>query len=307
MHCRPILVDDTLRELTRHGTPDFPLSMDRQAVSHPSHGSVLHWHPEVQIALVTEGSVLFRTGAGAFRLEAGEGFFVNSGVLHEALPADDDNGVYICVNFLPDVLFGAADSALRRDYVEPVLSCEALSSFPLGAAPWQREACALLRRLGEVEEAAEYGYELELTALLGQIWRLVVVHHRAEIEQASSVSFGDRQRARVLQTYIQRHCTERIALSDIAGAGHVSEGECCRVFRRVLGMTPGQYLTRCRMGHSAQLLSRTALSVAQIARQAGYGTASYFTERFRREMGCTPQEYRRRHQEPPSRGALSES
>ena len=55
MKCRPILVDDTRRELTQHGTRDFPLSMDRQEVASPSHGNVRHWHPEVQIALVTEG------------------------------------------------------------------------------------------------------------------------------------------------------------------------------------------------------------------------------------------------------------
>ena len=33
LKCRPILVDGSLRELTRHGTPDFPLSMDRQVVA----------------------------------------------------------------------------------------------------------------------------------------------------------------------------------------------------------------------------------------------------------------------------------
>ena len=50
MKCRPILVDDSLRELTHHGTRDFPLSMDRQAVADPSHGNVRHWHPEIQEA-----------------------------------------------------------------------------------------------------------------------------------------------------------------------------------------------------------------------------------------------------------------
>ena len=58
MKCRPILVDDSLRELTQHGTPDFPLSMDRQVVADPDHGGVRHWHPELQIALVTEGEVM---------------------------------------------------------------------------------------------------------------------------------------------------------------------------------------------------------------------------------------------------------
>ncbi len=85
MKCRPILVDDTLRELTQHGTPDFPLSMDRQVVADPYHGGVRHWHPEVQIALVTEGEVLFR--AARRRSPACRtGLFVNGGVLHEAAP-----------------------------------------------------------------------------------------------------------------------------------------------------------------------------------------------------------------------------
>ena len=300
MQCRPILVDDTLRELTCHGTPEFPLSMDRQAVADPSHGSVRHWHPEVQINLVTAGEILFRAGDAEVRLRAGEGFFVNSGVLHEAVPAEHDNGVYICVNFLPTVLFGAADSALRRDYMEPLLSCEALSGLPLrNDVPWQREVCALLRQLGDVEEAAAYGYEIQLVALLCQIWRLLVVYNREEIECSAALSFNDRQRVRTIQTYIHRHCMEHVTLSDMARAGHVSQGECCRAFQRVLGVTPGQYLTHCRMAQCAQLLSSTGRGVAEIARQAGYGTPSYFTERFRREMGCTPLAYRRRHRRPP--------
>lgn len=294
MQCRPILVDDSLRELTRHGTPDFPLSMDRQIVADPSHGGVRHWHPEVQIALVTEGEVLFRTDAGAFRLGPGEGFFVNSGVLHETIPSESENGVYICVNFLPSVLCGQRDSALYWDYVEPVLSCEALRSFPLREAFWQREICVLLRRLAETEESAAYGYELEMVALLERIWRLLVVHNREAIEHGSRVSFPDRQRVRAIQTYLHRHYMEHVTLADMAAAGHISQGECCRVCRRVLHMTPIQYLTRCRLDQSVLLLTRTDLTVAEIARQVGYATASYFTELFRREMGCPPLEYRRR-------------
>lgn len=307
MKCRPIFVDDSLRELTQHGTRDFPLSMDRQAVADPSHGNVRHWHPEIQIALVTEGAVIFRTEAGEFRLEAGEGFFVNSGVLHEAGPAEIDNGVYICINFLPSVLYGQGDSVLRRDYVDPVLSCEALRSFPLRDLPWHREACALLRQLGETEEAAEYGYELQMVSLLCRLWHLLVTHNREAIEQGSSVSFTDRQRVRALQTYLHKHYMDRVTLADIAAAGHISPGECCRAFRRVLQMTPVQYLTQCRLDQSVRLLTHTALSVGEIAGQVGYGTASYFTELFRREMGCTPREYRRRHRQAEASEKLSES
>ena len=304
MKCRPILVDDTRRELTQHGTRDFPLSMDRQEVASPSHGNVRHWHPEVQIALVTEGEVLFRAGGETFRLGAGEGFFVNGGVLHEAAPTEQADGIYVCVNFLPDLVYGQNDSVVRRDYVDPLLFCEELQSFPLTDQPWHQEGCALLRQMAEVEGAAEYGYELQLISLLLKIWCLVVVHHREQIERRSQVSFTDRQRIRTLQTYIHKHYMEHVSLADIAGAGHISRGECCRVFKRVLGLTPVQYLTHYRLNQSVKLLSRTALSISEIARQVGFGTSSYFTELFRREMGCATLEYRKRYRQQEK---LSES
>lgn len=295
MKCRPIMVDETLQELTQHGTRDFPVSMDRQVVSDADHGGIRHWHEEVQLLLVTEGEVLLRAEDREYRLRAGEGCFVNSRVQHEALPTEREDGVYICVNFLPSVIYGAADSALRRDYVDPVLYCGGLRSLPLRDEPWHREVCALMGRLGEVEEAGAYGYELEMTILLRQIWHLLAVNNREAIEQGSSVSFSDRQRMRALQTFVHKHYREHISLADIAGAGHISRGECCRVFRRVLGQTPVQYLTAFRLEQSLKLLNSTELSIQEIAAQVGFGTGSYFTERFREALGCTPSDYRRRH------------
>lgn len=297
MKCRPITVDDSLQELTQHGTRDFPVSMDRQVVSDEHHGGIRHWHEEIQIALVTEGEVVFRAEEQEIRLCAGQGFFVNSGVHHEAHPTQRGDGVYICVNFLPNVIFGQADSVVRRDYVDPVLYCDGLRSFPLLDQPWHQEICGLLRELGEVEDAAEYGYEIRMTILLRQIWHLIVVNNREKIEQKSNVSFSDRQRMRALQTYIHKHYMEQIALADIAAAGHISRGECCRVFKRVEKRSPVQYLTRFRLEQSLKLLSSTELSVQEIARQVGFGTGSYFTEKFREEMQCTPTEYRRKNRE----------
>ena len=293
MKCRPITVDDSLQELTQHGTRDFPVSMDRQVVSDAAHGGIRHWHEEIQIALVTEGEVLFRAEEQEVRLRAGQGFFVNSGVHHEALPTERGDGVYICVNFLPNLIYGQADSMVRRDYVDPVLYCDSLRGFPLLEEQWHREVCELLRELGETEERGEYGYEIRMTILLRQIWHLIVVHNREKIERRSSVSFSDRQRMRALQTYIHKNYMEHIRLADLAAAGHISRGECCRVFQRVEKMTPVRYLTRFRLEQSLKLLSSTELSVQEIARQVGFGTGSYFTERFREEMGCTPSEYRR--------------
>ena len=52
MKFRPIVVDDSQQELTQHGTDEFPMSMDKQLVSHEGCSLIPHWHYEVQIVLV---------------------------------------------------------------------------------------------------------------------------------------------------------------------------------------------------------------------------------------------------------------
>ena len=140
-----------------------------------------------------------------------------------------------------------------------------------------------------------------MTVLLQRIWHQIVVNNREKIEQKSSVSFSDRQRIRALQTFIHKNYMEHITLADIAAAGHISRGECCRVFKRVEQRSPVQYLLRFRLEQSLKLLVSTELSVQEIARQVGFGTGSYFTERFREELGSTPSEYRRKHTEKTER------
>lgn len=307
MKCRPIAVDNTLQELTQHGTDDFPMSMDEQRVAEEGCRRIRHWHYEVQIALVTQGSAIFETPSDRFLIQAGEGVFLNSGVLHEVIPTAEADSVYICVNFKPELIYGQADNVIRRDYVEPVLSSTALQAFALRQEPWQQEILRLLSEMASVNERQEYGYEIVLKMLLCRIWHLILVNNRLQTEKIAAVSFADKQRMKQLKGFIHQNYMEHITLADIAGAGHISRGECCRVFRRAEQTTPILYLKRYRISQSIKLLSCTNLSISEVAYQAGFESGSYFTECFKRETGCTPNEYRARHAKKytvPSLGRL---
>ena len=63
---------------------------------------------------------------------------VTEGTGHEAAPTEQADGIYVCVNFLPDLVYGQNDSVVRRDYVDPLLFCEELQSFPLTGQPTPR-------------------------------------------------------------------------------------------------------------------------------------------------------------------------
>ena len=48
-----------------------------------------HWHEEMELILITEGEAVVRAGKKSYVLQAGEGLFVNSGVLHAARSAKE--------------------------------------------------------------------------------------------------------------------------------------------------------------------------------------------------------------------------
>jgi len=52
------------------------------------------------------------------------------------------------------------------------------------------------------------------------------------------------------------------------------------------------YLTEYRISKSIELLADSSRSMTEIAWKCGFSGSSYFTETFRKRLGCTPTEYR---------------
>jgi transcriptional regulator GlxA family with amidase domain len=66
-----------------------------------------------------------------------------------------------------------------------------------------------------------------------------------------------------------------------------------RRFREEVGVSPGQWLTGQRVERARHLLETTALSVDQVARDSGFGTAQSMRQHLQAALGVTPTAYRR--------------
>ncbi len=64
-------------------------------------------------------------------------------------------------------------------------------------------------------------------------------------------------------------------------------------FKKYLGRTPHEELTRLRMNRAKRLLIETDLTLAAIAERAGFEHTEYFSTAFKREVGQSPREFRR--------------
>lgn len=92
---------------------------------------------------------------------------------------------------------------------------------------------------------------------------------------------------------IERCTSTALTLSSMAREAGLSPYHFLRVFERVTGLTPHQYLLRARLREAAHRLASTNHRVLGIALDSGFGDVSNFNRAFRAEFGTTPLRYRK--------------
>jgi LacI family transcriptional regulator len=93
--------------------------------------------------------------------------------------------------------------------------------------------------------------------------------------------------------YIRRHFRDGVNVADVLRVVPLSRRVLENRFRKLLGRTPHQEITRLRIEHVKQLLAETNLSLAEIAHSAAFEHMEYLSVAFKREVGLTPREFRR--------------
>ncbi len=92
--------------------------------------------------------------------------------------------------------------------------------------------------------------------------------------------------------YIKEHLAQELTVQRIAEQMHFSPGHLSTLFKKELGATVGDTVTRLRMQEAGRQLQRKDARVYQVAQAVGYRDTDYFARLFRNAFGVTPTEFR---------------
>lgn len=93
--------------------------------------------------------------------------------------------------------------------------------------------------------------------------------------------------------YLELHYKNDISLDELADEFHVSKNYVTRLLKRYTGKSFSENVLRIRMNKAVELITSTDYSISRVGDLVGYHDTSYFIQVFKKQMGVTPNDYKR--------------
>jgi AraC family transcriptional regulator len=236
-------------------------------------------HDGFSVSAVIEGSFTYRSGAGHGLLYPGALLLGNSGWCFECGHAHGIGDRCISLN-IDEEQFGeiaaAAASTSRFRFAAP--------SLP--PSPKALPVVALMEALSSTASSLRCE---ELA--LGLVERVIAAMAGDRLFPAAPTG---REARRVVEAIrlVESDAARPLELKEMAAVAGMSKYHFLRVFRRLTGVTPHQYLISARLRRAALALASSRRPVIAIALDSGFGDLSTFNKTFRATFGLTPTQYR---------------
>lgn len=273
--------------------PPISLTPQRQA-------SVdVHQHTEVELIIYEHGSTTMLFGGRKLKLPPCRLTVFWGAMPHHALSAAPKAIAHVLRIPMPLVLQWNLPAWLIQQLVDFQVLVADPAQSPCSDLDLMKHWFRLIGSRPSVE--TEQIVMLEVEARL----RRMALDRRASPALAPRTS-GAGRLERLVEVIAQR-CLGRLHIPEVAREAGLTRAYAMRLFRREMGMTMLEYITRQRVSHAQRLLATTDRRILDVMEGCGFTSTTRFYAVFREIAGCKPGDYRRRLQSgrptPPRRRA----
>lgn len=253
----------------------------------------MHWHPEFELNLVKKGTAEFVFNDEKYIVQAGDVLILPPNILHAVYPIGDNELAYDALVFNKSMLGTESNDRSATECILPLVNGTSKITILLPRDLPDHslfEECA--QKIFHCAKMNQPHYDLLLRSHLQHFFFLLeesgkLIQHEAKSTGYSSV-------IRPTLEYMNEHYAENITIEQLAEQLHLSKSYFMWCFKKAVGIGAIEYLTQLRLREARNLLISSAISISEIAYQCGYGNLSNFNRQFKKLVGCTPNEYRKK-------------
>lgn len=247
-----------------------------------------HRHNELELNFVESGTMTYLFGGTHVVLEAGQLAFFWATLPHQVVQVQEETRFHwLTVPFSSFLQWRLPPAFMQR-----VLCCECLVG---------RGELALLQQqfqqwrtdLRAQTEEQNLIVLLEVEACVRRLaLTMTIASGTMNAETLQSMEPHLLSKVDQMTCFIAEHYVEPLHTQDIADAAHLHPNYAMSLFRKHIGMSMLDYITRYRLAHAQRLLITTDANISTIALAAGFGSVSRFYSVFKASCGMLPGEYR---------------
>ena len=160
----------------------------------------------------------------------------------------------------------------------------------------KKEINQLAERIVEENNENRYAKDLMVHTLTVELMIILSRALRGEWEESLSVKNGKaKELVAIAKQFMDENFDQGITVSEAAAYVFLSQGYFTRAFRDETGISPMNYLMKKRIEKACKLLQNNEIKVSAISLQSGFSSPQRFNVAFRKQMGMTPMEYRKKY------------
>ncbi|WP_028558740.1 helix-turn-helix transcriptional regulator [Paenibacillus pinihumi] len=253
-------------------------------------GHCWHYHKEVELIVVHEGSMNVQTPSYTHKLAPGDVAIIGSSQLHLSHKPAGGTLVYTVLHVDLQRYFDPAMMMYYRHFSELVRPLDELNYIFQEYVEARKETADMISSIHDEIMGKRKGYEIAASMHIKHLLLTLLRYDRRELLQ--SYDFVDDSVMRPILDYVNNHLAERIDMDEVSKIARMNYSSFSKYFKKSIGVSFVDYVNRQRIRKAEYELITGSASVSEIAARVGIGNMAHFYELFRRYNDCTPKEYK---------------
>lgn len=259
-----------------------------------SHAFRVHHHVECELSLILSGTGSY-SASKSYTISEGDVFFYKNSEPHCITDIAEGGmrilNIHLSPQYFRQLSSFKREEAFGAEFLQMSFPSNKLSDF---IPPEESEEIARLMRLvrRELTDRRD-GFSLIVDAALSTL--LVLLSRRA-LPRTDSRTRGASPSADLIfssAAYIDLHFTEPLSLADLAAAVNLEKTYYSCLFKRMIGLSPWEYISIKRVERAITLLRSTDMNILDVAVSCGFNNTANFNKIFKKYAGSTPKSLRR--------------
>jgi AraC-like DNA-binding protein len=252
-----------------------------------------HYHPEVELLFIQEGTGTQFVGDSIQRFEGGDLLLIGSDCPHY-LRSDNkyfigDPNLYVSalvIHFNPSIFGKDFLSLLENRHIDQLLEKSKKGLRILGRI--KSEITEIMKKMIVSDKG---NMILALYTLLD----LLAISNEFEL-LGTRIMEGDHndketERINAIYNFSAKHFKRKISIDEIAGVAHLSANSFCRYFKNKTKKNFSHFLNEIRVEYACKKIRENQLQVTQVGYEAGFNNFVNFNNAFKKITGKTPTQY----------------